>query len=344
MHNALLTFVFAKRGSEASSEPSDAPPPKRQIVRDDDVERDAMAAALADLRGENTRPDDAIEDDVFVDDDDDLEMGDDVDAAQLRQFFELPFVGDEGQAAAPVVPRLMSDTLWMQTESELLLAPLPERIHTIHNDLQNKYFIDVQGHNQPIPAQLEARETAWILTRLTELTLARHHTEAKAIASSQQTKLAPLSTIQRVLTLVRDEHFEPSFIMMYHQEEMQPLLRLTHGFPFDRDDRYPQYIATDSQWPHTDYAFCKSCGARQPPIVAAYENSRFLSYPTQCRNCSGGDTLVRKACSIQLGRLLWDIVELDIRFIRTARRMSQIMNAIPSDTTVREERGLGAYI
>eukprot|EP00760_Papus_ankaliazontas_P022561 PhM_4_TR18878/c2_g1_i2/m.48124/K11292/SUPT6H, SPT6; transcription elongation factor SPT6 len=353
LRRSLLAFVFAKRGSEDEKEDVDRDADrkkkkkKRAVQSDDAADREEARREVDDLLGLTRESDeeDEEDDDDLMDDEDLGEEFDHPAARDLKSFFQQLEVEDD----EPEYPYPATDTTVVLAE-EIVIADMPERLKLLEKK-EGQPLLDIDrfvaGDRLVNMSRVyHDREALWILTRLTELTTTRKHEEARSVVTAaQHSRTAQNNIIFRsiasYLDMVRKDKLDPTYVMMYRQEETQVLLRLVHGFAFETDIRFPYYSDTDTKWPHIDHAFCPQCGVRQPPSLTVEENLTVLSYKRFCPVCRSR-RMVRKPCSVSLGRLLWDIVELDLKYTRTARRLTQLLETNRAADT--EITSIGEYL
>eukprot|EP00759_Apiculatamorpha_spiralis_P049038 PhF_6_TR44168/c1_g1_i3/m.67656/K11292/SUPT6H, SPT6; transcription elongation factor SPT6 len=339
LRTAFLGFVFAKRGSEdmeseESSDDSQAPP--RKIVQQDSRALQMEAEEEFEDLVARPKPDgepDALDEELEEDDDEYQysDQGDRGATGLVRGYFQ-PLILEQAEApATQVVAQLKTEEFRKQKEDEIRLAAIPERLQNINGDLASKFVHEASGITMEISKKLMDHEPWWIFRRLTEMGNARHHGDAVSLAAQNRMSEhipAPITAICEVLRYVRTEGVEPAYLMLYRQHELQPLLRLIYGFSFHSNTRFPYYEMQDKAWPHPEYAYCSGCGTRATPEIGSDGASTFVTFSRNrtCNECY--QSVRRKPCSVTLGRLLWDIVELDIRFLRVARRLTYLLKRV----------------
>jgi hypothetical protein len=171
------------------------------------------------------------------------------------------------------------------------------------------------------------QEAAWIVARLVEPHGALHGTTLAANfhlldGTAALATNAVTVTVAAVLELVTVQKLEPAAIMLHHQTLLAPLL---HQLWHKGDTQF--------RWAHEsanpDLAYCEATGRRLQPLEAAdalHFNRPYVGFhakaqaPLSCNVTDGAwesdgskeRAAVRKPCAIELGRLLWEVVELDV--------------------------------
>ena len=287
---------------------------RRREVQEDI--QDLMATAPAE--GEEEAGDDILDLEHLSDQEEERDEDEELDP-EFQDWIALP-TAEEGQGpTADESLALRSSTLALhrlgisERDEQICNDPLPERFKELH---LAEGLEGVRAKPLPDGRYVELRhrdEAVWILKQLAK--------PGQPLATSKdvcQLLVRPFSEIyddslvkcvEKVLDLLFYHYLEPANIILYYQSDLMPLLNVLWTAEYIQKCEY-DFVSPS-------FAYCMITGRRQKPAFRPY-----IHFYPDCKGSIGtGDAkwfvppeteqVRRKPCVIELGRLLWDIVELD---------------------------------
>ncbi|KNH09572.1 transcription elongation factor SPT6-like protein [Perkinsela sp. CCAP 1560/4] len=328
LRSSLIDFVFADYDPEFADQ--DYKKTGRYIESDDEVLQDIAAKELDELDNKDKRrsKEQEADDDIFIDD---LNIygstvQEEITEAEriVQNFFrplKLPLHSEKPVEVEEAAITSPSPVIRDENKPSRLDQPIFEQ------------SIDSETFTIGDSPVLQECKASWIAHRLVELTKLHQHEELRVQLSEGNVDSSLIKSINLVLETAIDESLEPAYIMLYKQSELESLQRMLYGFHTASTEPYASFTQANDPSARTDCAVCLGCGERQYPQWQG-DDSVPVVFPKNCVKCSG--QIRQRPCSIQLGRLVWDIVDLHFRFERIRSRVTGMVSNISSQPHVHE--------
>ena len=320
LRRLLVNFAFTPITREKSVEHKRAS--GKFIQRDDAVLRGLAAKELEELdtkRQEDTRPSQLREEDDILIDDLNIYGGaeEELTAAEsIVQSFFQPL--ELSELTAETEPPTAEEVHYTQVRTIDIDKARPSRLSQTVFDL----YIDGERISQTqTKSGISDRKMHWLALRFLELSNLRNHDQV----FQEVTQELPNNQLENLISFVIgscvEKNLEPAYLMLYKQQELEALQKLLYGFHSHSNVPYQKFIQ-NHRAAQTDFAVCPKCGIRQGPQVSGDSATPSLRFPHECTECRAQTR--KRPCSMQIGRALWDLIELHFRFERLAKRVDNI--------------------
>ena len=318
LYDLLIDFAFTPLSMEAI--PKSRPKRDRFVEQDITALKSMASKELGELQSKPERDFDSDEgDDILIDD---INIHGDAEAeltaaeSIVQSFFQPLVFGQTSQTPEEMTPEEIHYT---QMNTALGDGSQPSRlIQSMSHDFSGT----VIEHTQFVSG-IRKRKVQWLADRFIDLSKLRCHPELNG--SLQDPSL--MEELEKAISFIIDsctkESLEPAFLMLYKQQELEPLRKLLHGFGNSTTAQYKNVLGpAETEY---DHAVCTGCAIRVYPTVYSDGSDSFLRAMQHCQSC--GEKIRDRPCSLLLGRAIWDIVELHFRFERLASRVDKIASA-----------------